>query len=111
MEWGAIATGTGTLVVAVGLGITWLRNGREQKARDLAMAAEQAQRDADAQVKQQLRDQTIEGGYLAIVGRLDDEHHGLAAIETKVDAVKLETTDVLGRHDERLKTLEDDGGG
>ncbi len=111
MEWGAIATGAGTLVVAVGLALTWRKNGREQKARDLTHAAEQAQRDADAQVKQQLRDQSIEGGYLAIVGRLDNKHHGLEAIETKVDGLQLETTEVLGRHDERLKTLEDDGGG
>ncbi len=111
MEWGAIATGAGTLVVAVGLVATWRKNGQEQKARDLAMAADLAQRDADARTEQQLRDQSIEGGYLAIVERLDDSGHGLAAIETKVDAVKLETTEVLGRHDERLKNLEGDTGG
>ncbi len=111
MEWGAIATGSGTLIVAVGLVATWRKNGREQKARDMAMAAEQTQRDADAQTRQQLRDQSIEGGYLAIVGRLDDPGHGLEAIETKVNSVQLVTTEGLGRHDERLKALEADGSG
>ncbi len=111
MEWGAIATSSGTLIVAVGLALTWRKNGREQKVRDLAMAAEQAQRDGDARTEQKLRDQSIEGGYQAIVGRLDDKGHGLEAIETKVNNVQLVTTEGLGRHDERLKALEADGSG
>ena len=111
MEWmvvTSISTAAGVCLVGFAQIRSWRRNGRDQKARDEVMALEQAQRDNDRDVRQQLRDQSIEGGYLAIVGRLDDPSHGLRALESSMGDIKTDVAEGLGRHDERLKALEAD---
>ncbi len=95
MDWTAIASGSGVLVVAVGLVFTWRRNGREQKTRDENEA-----------IKQALRDRETERSYQAIVRELHHSDHGLGAIEKKLVSFELNTTDRLGRHDERITNLE-----
>ena len=63
----------GVLLVAVGLSLTWRRNGTEQAARDAVMAKEQAARDANVAANQD-----------SILEKLDDKETGLQAVNIKV---------------------------
>ena len=98
MDWvaaAAMASVLGTSIVAVGLTMSWRRNGRDQRRRDESMA-----------MKQALRDKEVEMGYRAVVDRLDHKDTGLGALEKKITGFDV----AIGRHDERITGLERDKG-
>ena len=101
MDWAALATGTGTLIVAIGLAVTWRRNGSHQAERDMAQAKLQAARDAILARNQE-----------AILERLDNKEHGLQAVNEKVAAQALHCAQISGPlvtrvngHDREIRDL------
>lgn len=72
-----IVNSAGVFVIAAGLFLTWRRNGKGQKDRDLDMVAKQA-----------ARDQAIKGNLDNILERLNDPITGLTAIKEEGQGMK-----------------------
>ncbi len=66
-----------TLFVTCGLIVTWVRNGRSQKARDSRIAREQAERDQKLTTNQE-----------TILRRLDDPQTGLTGMSETIHTFK-----------------------
>ena len=86
----AAASTTGTIIVGIGLFVTWKRNGREQGNMAIELAAKQAK-----------RDKGVEDKLSTILSRLDDGDTGLSAInksanEQKNNCIQISTA-LLGR--------------
>jgi len=75
----------GFFLVAVGLGFTWVRNGRGQARRDGIL------------------EERING----IKQILDDENNGLSAIKKCVDEQKVHCASTVSAFTERIKVLEE----
>ncbi len=78
----------GVGVVAIGLIITWARNGKSQAKSMGAM---------EARFTEQIR---------TIFEKLDNDNNGLGAIKKSVDEQKQHCASVTGGYEERLKGLE-----
>ena len=92
MDWAAMATGAGVLLVGLAQVRTWRKNGSDQKRRDEAEF-----------VKRAIRESETEMAYQSIRSELHHPDHGLGAIEKKVTAV----CETVARHDERITNLEE----
>ena len=91
----------GVLVVAVGLGITWRRNGTEQAQRDLTLGQRQAVRDAALANNQE-----------SIMATLNNKETGLQAVNSKLAGQRNHCTKVstalverMAGHDRELKEI------
>jgi len=65
-------------LVAIGLIVTWVHNGRTQAERDIDIAEKQTQ-----------RDQVLASNQKTILRRLDDEDTGLSALNNKIQSFNL----------------------
>ncbi|KKM84017.1 hypothetical protein LCGC14_1303420 [marine sediment metagenome] len=86
MSPGEILALAGVAIIALGLGMTWIRNGRSQAKRDGVM------------------EERIKG----INKQLEDPSTGLGAIKESVDNMKVHCAEVTSSFKERLKNLEED---
>ncbi|MBA7639541.1 hypothetical protein ES703_47200 [subsurface metagenome] len=76
----------GVVIVAIGLIVTWVRNGRSQSKRN----------------------GVIEERINGINKRLDDENTGLGAIKSSVDKQEVNCAKITSSFKERIKNLEGD---
>lgn len=86
MTAGEIFPVAGVIIVAIGLTITWIRNGRSQAKRD----------------------GVIEEKINGLSKRLEDKDNGLGAIKKSVDDQRVHCAGVTSSFKERLKDLEGD---
>ena len=86
MSVGEIFPVVGVIIVAVGLIITWVRNGKSQSKRDGVL------------------EERING----INKRLEDENTGLGAIKTAVENQKVHCAKITSSFAEKIKNLEGD---
>ncbi len=84
MAAGEVFPVVGVIVLAIGLALTWIRNGRGQAKRD----------------------GIIEEKITGINKRLDDENTGLGAIKKSVDKHELHCAKITTSFAERIKTIE-----
>ena len=93
----SVAAIIGVAITGVGLRVTWSKNGKEQRARDMAMAQAQA-----------TRDQKLKGNQDEILKRLDDDRMGLAALNRKQGEMTNHCTEVSTGFAGRILTAERD---
>ncbi len=86
MAAGEVFPVVGVIVLAIGLALTWIRNGRGQAKRD----------------------GIIEEKITGINKRLDDPDSGLGAIKKSVDKQSFRCAGVTSGFEERIKTLEEE---
>ena len=86
MTPGEIFSAAGISIVAIGLLITWVRNGRSQAKRDGIL------------------EERING----IQSRLDDEHTGLGSIKKSVEKQEVHCAKITSSFAEKIKHLEED---
>lgn len=86
MTGGEIIALVGVAVIALGLGMTWIRNGRSQAKRDGVM------------------EERIKG----IDKKLEDPNTGLGAIKKSVDKQEVHCAKMTSSFTERIKDLEGD---
>ena len=86
MSTGEILSMAGVVIVAIGLAMTWVRNGRSQAKRDGVL------------------EERING----INKRLEDENTGLGAIKKSVDSQEVHCAKITSSFAERIKNLEGD---
>ncbi len=84
-------------ITGIGLRVTWRRNGKEQRTRDIAQAEVQA-----------ARDQELKSNQDAILRRLDDDRTGLAALSEKQNNMTNHCTEVSIGFAGRIITTERD---
>ena len=82
----------GVGIVALGLLLTWIRNSKSQTKHISEM---------EGRTSEQI---------LTIFNKLDDPNTGLGAISKSVEDQKVHCAGVVGRFDERLNHLEEQGG-
>ncbi len=75
----------GLFAVALGLTVTWIRNGKSQAVRDGIL------------------EQRMKG----VEDKLSDENNGLSAIKKSVDDQRVKCAGTVGSFQERLKDLEE----
>jgi len=86
MTIGDIFPVAGVIILAIGLAVTWIRNGRGQAKRDGAI------------------EEKING----LSKRLEDKDNGLSAIKKSVDEQRVHCAGITSSFKERLKDLERD---
>jgi len=86
MTAGEIFPVVGTIIVGIGLIVTWVRNGRSQSKRDGVL------------------EEKING----IQSRLNDEHSGLGAIKNAVESQEVQCAKITSSFKEKFKNLEGD---
>lgn len=89
MTPGVIVALVGVGIIALGLGLTWVRNGRHQAKRDGVL------------------EERING----IKTQLADPTNGLGAIKKSVDDQQVHCAGITGSFKERIKDLEETKGG
>ena len=86
MTPGEIFPVAGVIIVAIGLAVTWIRNGRSQSKRDGAL------------------EQRMKG----VEDKLDDDNNGLSAIKKSVDDQRVHCAGITSSFAEKIKHLEED---
>jgi len=86
MTLGEIIPLVGVVIIAIGLAVTWVRNGRTQARRD----------------------GVIEERINSIKTKLEDPNTGLGAIKTSVEDQRVHCANITGSFKERIKDLEGD---